>query len=92
MLTWIDTYTFPSDLTEKTCRLREICLPPSSASPTSPKEASKASKSSSLNGSVELSTGASGGFSGAGALSMGAIFQRRMVASWEPDARINVSS
>ena len=41
------TYTPVVDLVERTCRLREICFPPSSPSAMSPSEASNASRRSS---------------------------------------------
>jgi len=71
-----------SDLTVKICRFSDICLPPSSFSRRSPSDASNESKRSSLRMF-------SGPFLGMKeSLCQGSTLHNRIVASWEPDARV----
>jgi hypothetical protein len=65
---WIASPGDAESLTDMTCRLREICLPPSSPPPISPNDASKASRRSSVPAVAEAN-------------SSGSIFHSRTVAS-----------
>ena len=75
---WMASPGDVGSLTDMRWRFKEICLPPSSPSPISPSDASKASRRSSPPSVAESSL-------------RGSIFHRRIVASWEPDARMRGS-
>lgn len=86
---WIDndTYLPEKDLMVRMCRLRDIERPPSSESSRFTNEASNASSSSSVappDDSLDVVAKLE-------ELVNGSMFHSRMVASWEPDARISVS-
>lgn len=78
-------YLFCDDLTVNMWRFNDICRPPSSVSSRLTREASKASRSSSVTSLVEPPEGVKVG------LVNGSMFHRRMVASCDPDAKTRVS-